>query len=229
MKNVALIIPAFNEQESIAKVLTDCLNYFDMIIVVNNNSTDQTEFIAKKFPVTVLFEPRRTYGQAVYTGSIHALSQGADYLAYIDADSSESSADLYKLYQHMKIKKLDLITGQRQSSQIPAHAHLGNRLACFIMNVVWNSPFRDLGPMRILSKAAWDKIQMQDRDYGWTVEMQAKALIYNLNIAELTIKSNKRIGKSKISGTIKGTFLASFYILKTLLFLFLKHPRRINS
>jgi len=233
---IRVIIPAFNEEASIGKVISDIPSFVDETIVVSNRSTDKTEEVAAKNKATVLSEPRRGYGYACLKGLDYLSSNSikTDIVVFLDGDYSDYPQEMLSILNPILHDQYDFVIGARASKFREKGAMtfpqiFGNWLATHLMRLIWNASFTDLGPFRAITYKALLKLEMEDKTYGWTVEMQVKALIYNLNIAELTIKSNKRIGKSKISGTIKGTFLASFYILKTLLILFLKHPRRINS
>lgn len=215
----ALIIPALNEEKSISQVLQRIPERFQKsIIVVDNGSTDQTSEIAIKMGAIVINENKRGYGQACLAGLLYCEKIQPDYVAFIDADFSDEPSDLEKIYLHMIQHNLDFVVGSRtlglaeRGSLLP-QARLGNWFAGWVMNLRYGYQYSDLGPLRIIRWESLKQLQMQDRNFGWTIEMQIKALQNKIKVGELPVHYKKRIGISKITGTVKGTLLASCKIL----------------
>ncbi len=225
MTKINVIIPAFNEQESIVKVLNDIPeNMVQEVIVVNNNSTDLTASVAEQAGVTVLDEPRRGYGQACLAG-LNYLSMKTsqpDIVVFMDADYSDHPDELPRVVQPILENGKDLVIGARvkkwreKGSMTPPQV-FGNWLATRLMKLIYGSRFTDLGPFRAIRYDRLLDLKMQDTNFGWTVEMQIKALRQKLDYTEVPVHYRNRIGVSKISGTFKGTLLAGYKIL-TLIF-----------
>jgi glycosyltransferase involved in cell wall biosynthesis len=233
-KSVAVIIPALNEAESIAKVLGDIPSCADYIIVCDNGSTDATPSIAQKAGAFVIFAPKRGYGSACLQG-IRFLqesdkayqknpSQGFPYpdiIAFLDGDYSDYPDELTTLILPIAQGKVHFVLGTRIHSTMDKHAMLpqaywGNKFAVFLIKLFWNYAYTDLGPFRAISSTALTLLNMQDQDFGWTVEMQIKAAQHKLPFLEIPVRYRKRIGYSKITGTITGTLKASWKILYTI-------------
>lgn len=231
---VSIIIPALNEEQSIGLVLKELdFDFIKQIIVVDNGSTDNTANIAKDCGATVIAEPKKGYGKACLTGIELALENKPEFIAFIDADYSDNPKNLIELY-NKAIEGFDLVVGSRvikkeASKALLPQARFGNWLATNLMSILFGgTKFSDLGPLRIIKTEALKKIQMQDEDFGWTVEMQAKALIHKINCAEIAVDYKDRIGQSKISGTLKGSVLAGHKILKTIFKLYFKKLMKIS-
>lgn len=225
---VTIIIPALNEEQSIALVLNELkFDFIHKVIVVNNGSTDNTALVAKESGAVVIDEPQRGYGKACMTGIEEALKDRPDYIAFLDADYSDNPKNLVDLFKKA-LDGFDLVVGSRvirkdASKALLPQARFGNWLATNLMFLFFGgTKFTDLGPFRIIRTSTLKKLQMQDQDFGWTVEMQAKALIHKINSAEIAVDYKDRIGKSKISGTVKGSVLAGNKILQTIFKLYLK-------
>lgn len=221
-KDTVIIIPAFNEEKSIGKVLNSIpKERVIKVVVVNNNSTDKTEFMAKKYGALVIKEISRGYGFACLKGISLAKTFSPKYVAFLDGDFSDSPQDLRKLLKKAD-QGHDLVIGSRtqgkaETGALLPQAKFGNWLSTKLMKIFWKqSPFSDLGPFRIIRLKALEFLSMEDKTFGWTVEMQAKALMYGLKTAEVSVNYKKRIGVSKITGTLKGTILAGYKILFTL-------------
>lgn len=220
-KHIAVIIPAFNEEGSLPKVIHDLpRDIIQDIIVVNNASTDKTGVVAESLGCHVICEPRRGYGQACLSG-ISVLDPDTDIVVFIDADYSDHGEQLDRLIQPIIRGEFDFvigsrILGQREEGAMTPQAFYGNKLACFLMKIFWGVNYTDLGPFRAISFSALKKLNMTDCNYGWTIEMQIKAIEHGLRIKEVAVDYRQRIGTSKISGTLKGTILAGEKILRTI-------------
>ncbi|MCO4793764.1 MAG: glycosyltransferase family 2 protein [Bacteriovoracaceae bacterium] len=228
-KKCVVVIPAYNEENSIEFVLKNIpKDIVSDVIVVNNNSTDNTPHIAKTNGAIVIDEIRRGYGQACLTGIERAFELSPDIIAFLDADFSDNPEDLRALINELN-KGCDLVIGSRvlggaENGALLPQAIFGNWLATRLMRWFFGGyPFTDLGPFRVIRADALKHLKMNDRDFGWTVEMQAKALISKMSCSEISVHYKKRIGISKITGTLKGTFLAGYKILGTIGYLYLKN------
>lgn len=218
-KMVAVIIPAFNEEQSIAKVISAIPEWVDDVLVVDNGSTDATIQKAEHAGATVITEPQKGYGAACYRG-IEKM-QDADIIVFLDADYSDHPEEMHRLVDPIAEGRVQLVIGSRTLGKVERGAltpqqRYGNALACFLIKLFWAKSYTDLGPFRAISSKALRQINMQDRGFGWTVEMQIRAIQEELNVLEVPVPYRKRIGKSKISGTVKGTVMAGTVILKTI-------------
>ena len=220
MKNIKLIIPAHNEAASIGLVLAEVPEIVSEIIVVDNASTDQTARVAADAGATVLSEPRKGYGHACLKG-INYLSEKSkqpDILVFMDGDYSDYPEDLLKVIAPIDKSNLDFVIGARRKelrepgSMTPQQI-FGNWLATFLMRLLFRARFTDLGPFRAIKFDALTSLNMEDKTYGWTVEMQLKALRKKLAYTEVPVRYKKRIGVSKVSGTVKGSIFAGIKIL----------------
>lgn len=218
---ISLIIPAYNEEQSIQKVLSEVPNIVDEIIVVNNNSTDKTAEKAKCTDAIVLEENRKGYGYACLKGLQYIASQAKfpDIVVFMDGDYSDYPEELSKIVAPIIYKNIDLVIGARvkklrEKNAMTSQQLFGNYLATTLMKLFFNSKFTDLGPFRAIQYQKLLQLKMKDKTYGWTVEMQLKALRQKLSYVEVPVRYKKRIGTSKVSGTVKGTILAGFKILK---------------
>jgi glycosyltransferase involved in cell wall biosynthesis len=217
---IIVIIPAYNEQDSIGKVIAQIPNSVSEIIVVSNNSTDNTENVAKKAGATVLFEPEKGYGYACLLGMkyVASLPIKPDIIVFLDGDYSDYPEELSLLVNPIIESNIDLVIGARvadlrlPNSMTPQQI-FGNWLAASLMKVFFKSTFTDLGPFRAIKYNKLLELNMQDKTYGWTVEMQLKALKMGFAYQEVPVRYRKRVGVSKVSGTIKGTIMAGYKIL----------------
>ncbi len=216
---IKIIIPALNEEMAIGQVLESLPTlHRENVILVDNGSTDRTAHIARELGASVIIENRRGYGSACLTGIQKAISCGADTIVFLDADSSDNPKDIDRLLAVMQEQNLDLIIGSRttglaEKGALPIHARLGNLFATWLLYLRYGHRFTDLGPLRAIKVEQLIALNMQDHDFGWTVEMQAKALRGNLRVGEIPVCYKRRIGKSKISGTARGSILAGSKIL----------------
>jgi len=221
---VVVIIPAFNEENGVGQVIREIPREFvDEIIVVNNNSTDNTELIAKEAGATVLREPIPGYGRACLKGIdyLKQLDAKPDIVIFLDADHADYPEEIPMLLKPIIEAGVDLVIGSRalgkkeQGSMTPQQV-FGNWLATRLLKLFYGVKFTDLGPFRAIKYSSLIALNMQDKTYGWTVEMQLKAAKNGFCCVEVPVRYRRRIGFSKISGTIKGTILAGYKILATI-------------
>jgi glycosyltransferase involved in cell wall biosynthesis len=217
----ALIIPALNEAESIGLVLQRLPSgLFSQVIVVDNGSDDGTYEVAQAAGAQVIREPRRGYGQACLAGVAHLAPQ-VYAVAFMDADLSDDPTDLEQLVRRFEDGGWDMVIGSRvlgstEPGSLSPMQRFGNWLTTLLIRKIWHVSFTDLGPMRILRRPALNRLNLQDRDFGWNVEMQAKAALLRLRVTEAPVKYyRRRLGRSKISGTISGSVRAGAKILWT--------------
>ena len=223
---IDVIIPAYNEERSIGKVISEIpRDLVRQVIVCNNNSTDATPLHALQAGATVVDQPLKGYGNACMSGISYIQSQPLsthpDIVVFMDADYSDYPQEMDALIEPIKAGK-DLVIGSRvmggfNPGSLTPPQIFGNWLATRLINFFYGFQFTDLGPFRAIRWKKLLELNMQDKNFGWTVEMQIKALKHNLACAEVPVSYRKRIGKSKISGTIKGTLLAGHKILWTIL------------
>jgi len=221
---IYVIIPAFNEENGVGQVLSEIPNELvTEVVVVNNASTDDTERIAKEGGATVLREPISGYGRACLKGIdyLKNISMSPDVVVFLDADHSDYPEEMKKLVAPILQNEADLVIGSRALGQKEAGAMtpqqiFGNWLATRLLKLFYGVKFTDLGPFRAVRFSSLLKMDMQDKTYGWTVEMQLKAAKMKMRCLEVPVRYRKRIGFSKISGTLKGTVLAGYKILHTI-------------
>lgn len=226
-RHISVIVPAHNEAPSIGRVLeslfalieaTDGSPLIDQVVVCDNGSTDDTARIASRFPCAVVAEPELGYGAACQAALNYPSEK--DIVVFVDADCSVDVSELPLLLERIK-NGADLIIGSRvpeyrQSGALSVPQLFGNRLASFLIRLFWHQSVTDLGPFRAVTWKGLQAINMQDRRYGWTVEMQVRAVQEGLQMEEIPVSTLKRIGHSKISGTISGVLGAGAGILGTL-------------
>ena len=219
---IKVIIPAFNEEASIGKVISEIPDLVSEIIVVSNNSSDQTETVAKMAGATVLREPQKGYGYACLKGLEYIASQEIkpDIVVFLDGDYSDYPQDLHKIVAPIinNNNNMDLVIGSRvkrwrEKGSMTFPQVFGNWLATSLMKLFFNAKFTDLGPFRAIKYEKLLALQMQDKTYGWTVEMQLKAIKQKLTYIEVPVHYKNRIGTSKVSGTVKGAIFAGVKIL----------------
>ncbi|MEX0813584.1 MAG: glycosyltransferase family 2 protein [Chitinophagales bacterium] len=223
-QSIVVIIPAFNEENAVSKVIGDIpKDWVYEIIVVNNNSNDATKIKAEDAGATVLEELRQGYGFACLKGIAYCanLSEKPDIIVFLDADYSDYPEELPKIVQPIIERDYDLVIGSRALGSRELGAMMpqqifGNWLATFLIKQFYGMKFTDLGPFRAIKFEKLIQLNMQDTTYGWTVEMQLKAAKQKLNCTEVPVTYRKRIGHSKVSGTLKGSFMAGYKILYTI-------------
>jgi glycosyltransferase involved in cell wall biosynthesis len=220
MPSIKVIIPAYNEEDSIAKVINDIPKSVEEVVVVSNNSTDDTEINARNAGATVLSETRKGYGYACLKGMDYVAKQQQqpDIIVFLDGDYSDYPEELTKIVAPIINDNLDFVIGARvkrlreQGAMTPQQI-FGNWLACVLMKLMFGAKFSDLGPFRAIKYDKLLALQMEDKTYGWTVEMQLKALKQKLSYTEIPVNYRNRIGVSKVSGTVKGSVMAGVKIL----------------
>ena len=216
-----VVIPAYNEEESIGKVLNDIpKTYVDEIIVVDNASTDGTAREAQKYDVRVVTEYKKGYGAACKKGIIEA--KDPDIIVILDGDYSDYPEQLPCLIEPIIAGEADFVLGsrvlgKREKGALVPQAYWGNKLATGMIKLFFCYTFTDMGPFRAIRSETLKKLNMTDDTFGWNAEMQIKALKHNVRIKEVPVDYRKRIGKSKISGTVTGTVKAGWKIIFTIL------------
>lgn len=220
MPVIKVIIPAYNEAKSIGLVINDVPSFVEEVIVVSNNSTDATEENARHAGATVLLENRKGYG--------HACLKGLDYIArqrekpeiivFLDGDYSDYPEEMNAIVEPISKRDIDLVIGSRvkrwrEKGAMTFPQIFGNWLATSLMKLFFNAQFTDLGPFRAIKYEKLLALEMEDKTYGWTVEMQLKALKKRYSYEEVPVHYRNRIGISKVSGTVKGAFMAGVKIL----------------
>lgn len=229
--HAALIIPALNEAESLPALLRSLPpSLFQLVVVADNGSTDGTREIARRSGAMVVSQRQRGYGNACLA-AIQALPPSIDTLVFMQADCSEDAAEAHQLLLPIARDEADLVIGSRTMGRadegaLEPHQVLGNRLATTMIRRIWGHHYSDLGPFRAIRRDALDLIEMRDRTYGWTVEMQVKALQYGLRVREVPVSYHRRVGTSKISGNWKASVRAGWKIVTTILRLWWKPPVR---
>lgn len=220
MPNIKVIIPAYNEADSIALVVKAIPNSVAEVIVVSNNSTDATEINAEEAGATVLVEKQKGYGYACLKGMDYIVKQKEkpNIIVFLDGDYSDYPEELPKLVQPIIEEDIDFVVGARVKSlreegSMTMPQIFGNWLATGLMTLFFNSKFTDLGPFRAIKYKTLLQLHMEDKTYGWTVEMQLKVLKQKISYKEIPVKYRNRIGVSKVSGTIKGAIFAGVKIL----------------
>jgi glycosyltransferase involved in cell wall biosynthesis len=216
---VAVIIPALDEEEAIGLVLAEIPPGVAEVVVVDNGSRDRTGEVARAAGARVVHEPRRGYGQACLAGI--AAVEGADVLAFLDGDHSDHPRQLPEVLAPILAGEADLVIGSRElgrraKGSHPLHAVLGTRLCVTLMNRLTGTRATDLGPFRAVTAEALRRLDMRDRSFGWTVEMQLKAARHGLRVREVPVDYRPRVGRSKVSGTLLGSVRAGVRILGTI-------------
>lgn len=218
---ISVILPAYNEEASIGLVLNDLpRDTLHEIIVVDNNSTDNTAQAARKHGVKVVQEKRQGYGSACLKG-ISELND-PDIVVFLDADYSDFPEEIVQLIEPIVDDKMDFVLGSRmilpesRKALLP-QARFGNKLAVYLIQLFFGHRFTDLGPFRAIRYDSLKAMDMRDKDFGWTVEMQIKAVKHRLRIQEIPVHYRERVGISKITGTVSGTIKAGSKIIYTIL------------
>jgi glycosyltransferase involved in cell wall biosynthesis len=216
---ISVIIPAINEEKSVGKVIKEIPDWTDDIIVVDNGSTDNTIPVAEKAGARVVLEKQKGYGSACLTG-IDSL-QNPDIVVFLDGDYSDYPVDMSNLVDPIINNQAEMVIGSRalgnaEKGALTPQARFGNWLACKLIFLFWGACFTDLGPFRAIRYSTLLNLGMCDKNYGWTVEMQIKAAQKAIPSMEVPVRYRKRIGKSKVSGTLQGVVGAGVKILSTI-------------
>jgi glycosyltransferase involved in cell wall biosynthesis len=226
---VSVIIPTRNEVSAISRVLADLpANLVNEVLVVDSNSTDGTPEIAAKMGACVVHEPRRGYGRACLTGL--ACADAPDVVVFLDGDYSDRPSELPILLAPIIEGRADItlgsrLQGQRSAGALPWHQVLGNRLAASLIRLLYGLEITDLGPFRAGRAEVLRALALEETTYGWAVEMILKGALQGCRIVEVPVSYHPRIGKSKISGTLKGTIGAAWFILSLIVRYYFRHRR----
>ncbi len=217
---IAVIIPALDEEAAIAGVVRAIPDLATRIIVADNGSSDATADQAREAGAQVVSVPEAGYGRACLAGV--AAAGDADIFVFLDGDGSDMPDDMPALLAPILAGNADLVIGSRtlgraEPGSLTLPQRFGNRLACFLMRRLWGAGYTDLGPFRAIRREAYERLAMRAPTYGWTVEMQVRALKAGLAVAEVPVSYRRRIGRSKISGTVRGVVLAGTHIIGTIL------------
>jgi glycosyltransferase involved in cell wall biosynthesis len=230
---VAIVIPALNEERALPDVIAEIPRRSSpRLVVVDNGSADATARVARDAGAEVVFQPRRGYGRACLTGLAHLSSDPPDIVVILDADHSDDPRDLDVILAPLLSGVADMVCGNRvpgaEAGALPPQVRSGNALAVWLIRVLYGFRYADMGPFRALRWHALRRLEMCDPTYGWNAEMQVKAVQRGLRVVEVPVRYRKRVGRSKISGTVKGTVLAGSLIIATIIALrfFPKWQRR---
>lgn len=214
---VSVIIPTHNEAQAIGRVLGDLpSDLVTEVIVVDSNSTDGTPDVARSLGAEVIQEPRRGYGRACLTGLANA--KNPDVVVFLDGDYSDRPSELPILLEPILEGRADITLGsrlqdRRSAAALPWHQVLGNRIAASLIRLLYGLKISDLGPFRAARAEVLRALALQQNTYGWAVEMILKGALAGFHVVEVPVSYYPRIGKSKISGTVKGTLGAGWFIL----------------
>jgi len=230
--SIIVIIPAFNEARAIRRVINDVPDMVDEIVVVNNASTDETGDNARAAGATVVREPNQGYGYACLRGIEYARGKQPDVIVFLDGDYSDHPDEMSRLLAPILNDQADFVVGSRirgeaEPGAMLPQARIGNRLACALMRWIWGARYTDLGPFRAIRFQDLLALDMQDQTFGWTIEMQIKAVEAGLRVREVPVSYRKRVGVSKITGTLSGTVKASVKILWTIARFALRRGRNV--
>jgi len=224
MSNVSVVIPALNEEEPIADVVRECLatKIPREIIVVDNGSNDQTADRAREAGARIVSEPRHGYGRACLAG-LRALSLECDVVVFLDGDGSDFPEFMNQLVDPIAAGHFDFVIGsrtrgKREPGSMNFQQIFAGRLAGWLMSILYGVRYTDMCPFRAVRRDALDQLSMKEETYGWNLEMQMKAARVGLRILEVPVNHRRRAGGvSKVSGTLRGTFVAGWRIMATFL------------
>jgi glycosyltransferase involved in cell wall biosynthesis len=214
---VGVIIPALNEEKALPLVLNAIPSWVARVIVADNGSTDATADVARALGVDVVRVPLRGYGRACLA-AIAALPAEIDVVVFLDGDASDAPEEMAALLAPLANGTADFVIGSRvlgnrERGSLTPQQFFGNALACLLMRLIWGARFTDLGPFRAIRTSTLHQLKMADENYGWTVEMQIKIAQYGVPSTEVPVSYKRRIGVSKVSGTVRGVVGAGTKIL----------------
>jgi len=215
---LSIIIPALNEERSLGYVIKSIPKIYREVVVVDNGSSDKTSKVAFENGAKVITEKNKGYGFACLKGIDYLKENPPDIIVFLDGDYSDYPEEINKIIEPICKNQVDFVIGSRvkslrENGSMTPQQVFGNKLACFLMNLLYNSTFTDLGPFRALKWKTLKELKMTDKTYGWTVEMQLKILRNRIAYCEVPVRYRKRIGYSKVSGTLKGSVLAGIKII----------------
>lgn len=219
MQSVDVIIPALNEQDALPLVLRDIPRPpVRRVIVADNGSTDRTAEVALKNGAEVVHEPERGYGAACLKALAHLAADPPDIVVFLDGDYSDHPDELLSLIDPIRAGDADMVVGSRtrgrqERGALSPQQRAGNAIACGALRLLYGVRYTDLGPFRAIRWGALRALGMQDRNYGWTIEMQIKAAQRGITYREVPVSYRQRIGVSKVSGTVRGSVSAGAKIL----------------
>ncbi len=228
-KRIGVVIPALDEEQAIGAVIGEIPGYVDIVIVADNGSRDRTAELARAAGATVVSEPERGYGAACLAGI--AAAGPVDIVVFLDGDHSDHPAQMDRLIDPIAEGRAGLVIGSRvlgraEQGSLTPQQRFGNWLACRLMRLVWGVRYTDLGPFRAAGRQTLQRLGMRDRNYGWTVEMQINAAMLGIPSIEVPVDYRRRIGQSKVSGTVKGVVLAGTKILTVIALSAIRHAAR---
>ncbi len=219
---IDVVIPAFNEEASLPLVLADIPRPpVRRVVVANNRSTDRTAEVAEEGGAEVVPAPIAGYGSACLAGLAHLRASGPpEIVVFLDGDYSDHPEELPQVIAPILAGQADAVIGsrtlgQRERGALLPQARMGNLVACTLIRLLYRHRYTDLGPFRAMRWSALEQLGMKDPNFGWTAELQVKALRHGMTVVEVPVSYRKRVGVSKITGTVKGTFLAGYKILLT--------------
>jgi len=223
-QTIDVVIPAFNEEDSLALVVGDVPRPpVRRVVVCDNNSSDRTAEVAREAGAEVVHEKRPGYGSACLRALDHIRSSGPpDIVVFLDGDYSDHPEELPRLLAPILSDEADLVIGsrtlgRRERGALLPQARAGNLVACLLIRLLYGHRYTDLGPFRAIGWPALERLEMIDTNFGWTAEMQVKALRHGLRVTEEPVSYRRRVGVSKITGTLYGTVMAGYKILATVL------------
>ena len=232
---ISVIIPALNEAENLDTLLPELSALgFGQILICDNGSTDETRNVVERHGATWVYEPKRGYGAACYAG-MEQLDPNSAIVLFMDADLSHDVELINRLADPIERDEADFVLGARdfalrESGSTTLSQRFANRLFPYLMYLGWGHRYQDMGPFRAIRRTSLDSVNMQDRAYGWTIEMQIRAVELGLRIREIAVPHRKRkYGRSKITGTVRGVALAAYWIILTCGRLWLTKRRRLKK
>ena len=223
---IGVVIPALNEEEAIEQVLNEIPNFVSVITVVDNGSTDATAERARASGAHVVTESQRGYGRACLAGL--RVMTDVDVVVFLDADRSDYPEEMTELVMPILQDRTDVVMGVRSGTARPPVARFGTALCIRLINFIWHTKYQDLGPFRAIRREALDSLGLNNQTWGWTIEMQVKAVETGLRVLEVPIRQRSRIGQSKISGTLSGTIRAGTTMLSTIWSLWRSRSLRLH-